>query len=205
MFKLWVELWFNRGWHLSLLAHLQGCSVHDLAIVFLTSKFSYIRYYFSNHTHKIKTEIASRWETTSSKPPGPIIMIEQSETATTSEIIFITPFCGRCYAFRCLSPAISNLLQKCWARIICAEPSRHVLSFLHPIWIGRVILITSGAALMGACVLFKVLYKVPYIWDFPHVNYLHISSQVVNVQLKVPVCVTTNLTAFQLLSIRLQW
>jgi hypothetical protein len=40
-----------------------------------------------------------------------------------------------------------------------AEPSRHVLTFLHPILIARVILITSGVALMGSSVLFNFSTK----------------------------------------------
>jgi hypothetical protein len=31
-------------------------------------------------THKIKIGTANRWESTNSKPPGPIIIVDQSET-----------------------------------------------------------------------------------------------------------------------------
>jgi hypothetical protein len=66
--------------------------------------------------------------TTNSKPPGPIIMMGQSETLTSSQILFITLF----------SVAASKLP----ATAICAimltqnyfpEPNRHILTFLHPI------------------------------------------------------------------------
>jgi hypothetical protein len=51
--------------------------------------------FFSNPSHKITAGIANRWETTNSKPPGRIIMIDQSETWSSSEIIFITLFSSR--------------------------------------------------------------------------------------------------------------
>jgi hypothetical protein len=69
--------------------------------IFFTSKFSYLT--FCNlTTHKTETGIENRWGTTNSEPPGPIIMIGQSETLSSSQIIFITLFCGgaqRCCAF----------------------------------------------------------------------------------------------------------
>jgi hypothetical protein len=40
--------------------------------IFFTSKFSYVL--FCNPTHETETGTANRWGTTSSKPPGPIIM-----------------------------------------------------------------------------------------------------------------------------------
>ncbi len=43
---------------------------------------------FCNPTHKTETGTTNRWGT--SKPPGPIIMIGQSETLSTSHIICIT-------------------------------------------------------------------------------------------------------------------
>ncbi len=61
--------------------------------IFFTSKFSYLT--FCNlTTHKTETGIENRWGTINSEPPGPIIMIGQSETLSRSQIIFITLFCG---------------------------------------------------------------------------------------------------------------
>jgi hypothetical protein len=57
---------------------------------------------FCNPTHKTETRTANRWGTTNSKPPGPIIMMGQSKTPTTSQIIFIRLFpvrVQRCYVF----------------------------------------------------------------------------------------------------------
>ncbi len=45
-----------------------------------------------NPPHKTKTGTTNRWGTTNSKPPGPIIMMGQSETRNSSQIIFITLF-----------------------------------------------------------------------------------------------------------------
>jgi hypothetical protein len=49
--------------------------------MFFTSKFSYVL--FCNPTNKSETGTANRWGTTNNKPPGPIIMMGQSETLST--------------------------------------------------------------------------------------------------------------------------
>jgi hypothetical protein len=46
--------------------------------------------------HKTERGTANRWGTTNSKPSGPIIMIGQSKTGISSQIISITLFCRRC-------------------------------------------------------------------------------------------------------------
>jgi hypothetical protein len=46
--------------------------------------------FFPNLTHKTKTGIANMWETTNSKPPEPIIMIDQAETGSSSEMVYIS-------------------------------------------------------------------------------------------------------------------
>jgi hypothetical protein len=56
----------------------------------------------TNLTHKMETRTAHRWGTTNSKPPGPIIMMGQLETPTSSQIIFSIFFSGgaqHCWAF----------------------------------------------------------------------------------------------------------
>jgi hypothetical protein len=58
--------------------------------IFLTSKFSYLL--FCNPTHKTAKEDCIYVGTTNSKPPGLIIMIGQSKTGNSSQIIFITLF-----------------------------------------------------------------------------------------------------------------
>jgi hypothetical protein len=55
---------------------------------YLTFKSSYLL--FSNLTHKTETGTANSWEIINSKAQGPVIMIGQSETGSTSQIIFIT-------------------------------------------------------------------------------------------------------------------
>jgi len=73
----------------------------------------------SNPTNKTETGIANRWRTINSKPHGPMIMMGQSETLSSSYIIFITLISAgaqqqRCWVFyqRC-QPA-----QLCWAKTI---------------------------------------------------------------------------------------
>jgi hypothetical protein len=82
---------------------------------------SLVIHLFFNLTHKTKTGTANRWETTNSKPLGPIIMIGQSETGSSSQILFIT------LVWQVLGFAVpfTNLsrLQKCWAKTILLSQS----------------------------------------------------------------------------------
>jgi hypothetical protein len=47
-------------------------------------------------------------QTTNSDPPGPIIMIGQSKTGSSNEIILITLFSRSCTALLCFLPASAN-------------------------------------------------------------------------------------------------
>ncbi len=103
--------------------------------IFFTSKFCYVL--FCNPTHKTETRTANRWGTTNSKPPGPIIMMRQSETLSCSWIIFITLF------FQVQSAAVPFTSYGQPAPLCCEqnhfpEPNRHVLDFLHLILLCRV-------------------------------------------------------------------
>jgi hypothetical protein len=49
------------------------CSVCDPAKIILTSKFSYSL--FSNPTHKTKIGTANRWDTTTNKPAGQLLLL----------------------------------------------------------------------------------------------------------------------------------
>ncbi len=80
--------WHNLLDDVASLEHLQRCSVCDLGKLFFTSKFSY--FIFCNPTHETETGTANRWGTTNSKLPGPIIMMAQSETLISSQILFVT-------------------------------------------------------------------------------------------------------------------
>jgi len=67
-----------------------------------------------------------------SKPPVPIIMIDQSETGRNTQIIFIILFSERCPA---LLPFTSlNKLCKNVGPTPFSDPNWHVLTFLHPIF-----------------------------------------------------------------------
>jgi len=65
-------------------------SVYEPAKMFFTSKFSCVL--CCNPTHKTETGTANMWETTNSKPPGPIIMMGKSKTLSSSLDVFITLF-----------------------------------------------------------------------------------------------------------------
>ncbi len=79
-----LSIWWRTGAGLISVSveYLQWCSVCDPAKIFFTSKFSSVL--FSNPTLKTETRTASRWGTTNGKPPGPIIMMGQSETLSSS-------------------------------------------------------------------------------------------------------------------------
>ncbi len=91
-FDFCFEIWpFSNYLHLKTpLEHLEWCSICDLEKIYFTSKLSYVL--FCSPTHKTKTRTSKRWGTTNSKPPRPIIMMGQSETVSSSQILFITLF-----------------------------------------------------------------------------------------------------------------
>jgi hypothetical protein len=64
--------------------------------------FTWISFFFSTSTYKIKIANAKRWETTNNKPLGPIIMIAQLKIGNNSRVIFITFFYGTCWAWQVL-------------------------------------------------------------------------------------------------------
>jgi hypothetical protein len=101
----------------TVLEHLQRCSECDTAKIFLTSKFSYLP--FSNPTHKNKTGTANSWETTNSKPPGPVIMIGQSQTGSGSQIIFITLFFCQGLVFAVPFTSLSKLCKNVGPKPFC--------------------------------------------------------------------------------------
>ncbi len=50
--------------------------------------------FFGNPANKTETGTAYTWGTTNSKPPGPIIVIDQSEILSRSQVQFITVLLG---------------------------------------------------------------------------------------------------------------
>jgi hypothetical protein len=79
----------------------------------------------------LETGTANSWETTNSKPPGPVIMIDQLERGSTNQIIFIyTVFCRRKALLRLLlaSPTCVHYARPklfSWAKLVN-------WTFLHP-------------------------------------------------------------------------
>jgi hypothetical protein len=53
---------------------------------------SLVIYFFCNPTHYTELGAANTLGITNSKPPGPIIMMGESETLSKCEIIFVTLF-----------------------------------------------------------------------------------------------------------------
>ncbi len=77
-----------------------------------------VTYFFA--TPPITVELVqqiNRWGgTTNSKPPGRIIMIGQSETRSSSQIVFIYIIFCRCTGLLYLLPATAKFVQLCWAK-----------------------------------------------------------------------------------------
>ncbi len=75
---------------------------------------------FSNLTHKTKIKNANMWETTNSKPPGPIIMVAWSETrkqqqsvaAGVSQIISVWTLSLAGVSLCCAVSSLSKLCKK---------------------------------------------------------------------------------------------
>jgi hypothetical protein len=76
-------------------------------------------------------------ETSTSKLLGPIIMIGQSETGSSSHITFITLFSGRCYAWLCPLPVSTN-----YAKMLCRN--QNVLTFLRVIFVLQGHILSTG-------------------------------------------------------------
>jgi hypothetical protein len=96
----------EHGFYIQYKSNLQQCSVCDPAKILLVSKFSYLL--LSNPTHETKTGIANRWKTTQ-----PIIMMGESETGSSSQIIIITLFSGRCLSISTNTQCVT-LHRKSW-------------------------------------------------------------------------------------------
>jgi hypothetical protein len=60
--------------------------------IFLTSKFHYLLFFCNPHPSNWTRGVQIYVGTTDSKPPGLIIMIDQSKTGISSQIVFITLF-----------------------------------------------------------------------------------------------------------------
>jgi hypothetical protein len=83
---------------------------------------------FSNPTHKTETGTGNMLGTSNSKPPGPILMIGQSETLSSSQIVFITLFCAGTQ--HCVLPATAKYTIML-SQNHFHKPNWHILSFLH--------------------------------------------------------------------------
>ncbi len=113
-------------------------------------------YFLPTPPIKLKLGVQIGGKTTNSKPPRPIIMISQSRTGSSSQIIFITLFSlagvKLCYAFH--QP--QQTVQKCWAKTIMlgqnhfAEPNRPCFDFSSSSFdVQGDILSTGGVALIS--------------------------------------------------------
>ncbi len=87
--------------------------------------YSYLQ--FGNPTNnKTETGTANRRATTNSKPPGPIIMMTQSKTLSSSQVQFIILF-----LCRCTTTTQTELCYIMLSQNHFPEPNRRVLTFLH--------------------------------------------------------------------------
>ncbi len=121
--------------HIVALEQLQQCSVCDPTKILLTSKLSYLLSSTLPIKFKLILQIGGRL-LIANEPPVPTTAIGQSETGSSSQIIFYLLLFGRCTIFLCLLPASEN-----GAKLLhpthCAQPNQHVLTLLHPILMCR--------------------------------------------------------------------
>jgi hypothetical protein len=164
---------FNRAWKLSALlwclwrqsqcVHCHGVRVlAHLFICILRSSPLVLSIIFATPPIKQKTGTANRSETTNSKPHRPIIMVGQSKTGSSSQIIIITLCSGR-WITSFYQP--QQMVQKSWAKNHFAEPNRHVLTFLHPILIFKVTYWVSLGMLLG--IIWSItspMWSIPLHW-----------------------------------------
>jgi hypothetical protein len=103
------------------------CSVCDPEKIFFTTKVSYVL--FCNPTNKTETGTSNRWGTTNSKPHGPIIMMGQSKTRTSTQIIFITFFFLQVHSATASRTSHAIMLSQNHF----PESNRYRLGFFHPL------------------------------------------------------------------------
>ncbi len=83
--------------------------------------FSYLLFFA---TSPMKLKLANKWESTNSKPPGPIITIGQLETRTSSQIQFITLFLWQVHTLAAPFTSLSNPCKYAWPKPISwAKPA----------------------------------------------------------------------------------
>ncbi len=128
----------REGWHF--LEHLQLSIAHYATRQKYFSHPTLVIYVWQSHPVKMKLGQQIGAGTTNSKPHGPTIMIDQSETLSSSQIIFSTLFSATCTAVFA-SPFTSHCrLCNCAAPKPFWHLSRYVyiLTFLHPFSLCRI-------------------------------------------------------------------
>jgi hypothetical protein len=91
---------------------LQKYFLHSSSVVF----------FFFIPTHKIKTGTGNRWETTNSKPPGPVTMIGQSETQGAAVRAYLLHSSLASVRLWCVFYQPQQTVHKCWAKAILLSP-----------------------------------------------------------------------------------
>jgi hypothetical protein len=130
---LWMETW-------PLLEHLQLSITRYVTRHNSFSHPTLVIYVWQSHPVKMKLGQQIGGGTTNSKPHGPIFMIDQSETLSSSQIIFSTLFSAMCTTVFA-SPFTSHCrLCNCAAPKPFWHLSRYmyILTFLHPFLLCRI-------------------------------------------------------------------
>jgi len=123
------------------------CSVYSCVTVLAISfywMFCTLQKYFShpskcsnllvfNPSYKTKTKTSNRLETTNSKPPGPIIMICQSETESINQTIFIRLFFWQLVGTK----PPQHMVQKCSVKTILLSQTNMFWLFFIQFWFAR--------------------------------------------------------------------
>jgi len=89
---------------------------------------------FHNPTHKTKTGTANRWETTNSKPLGP--MANQKQWAVIISYLSYSSLAGAQLCCALYQP--QQIMQKMRGQNHFPEPNQHILTLLHPLLMGHI-------------------------------------------------------------------
>jgi hypothetical protein len=131
---------------------------------------SLVIYFFATPPKKTELGTANRWGTTNSKPPGLIIMIGQSETLSSSQIIFITLFSPGAQPWCACYLATGNLCHYAEPKSFSWAKLAYFDFFSSNFHMQGQILSTTGDSLRGKLWIWVMLSR--RVFGYLHIHFL---------------------------------